>query len=205
MPEKYDAASYKYFDTYPFTREQANEIYDVLKRNFDSEQIDRFIDEIRDCCEGATCLIHQMDNKTFQNNRISMMRILEKSRDLLDEIRKDRGICQFSTYSRLLDNDIGKLGYECQELAVTTGNLLSVLIQKLKEVDGKVQEHRKKGHPTADSMGIVREIADRWARCFGKKPTKYMGGPFADVVKIILEGLNMSFQYPEKKIRDTLK
>jgi|GEM_PF-4260637 len=209
MPEKYDAASYKYFDTYPFTRAQANEIYDVLKKNFDSEKIDKFIDELRSCCEGAACVLDQPDHKTYINDRKSMMRILEKSADLLDEIRKGRGIYNISSLKLLDDynqpgNKPGALAYECQELAVTIGNILTILIRKLRELDDS-NEKRIKGRPLADSKGIVAEIAKIWETCFGKKPTNYMGGPFVDVVRIVLDGLNLKYEYPDRKIRAALK
>jgi hypothetical protein len=64
---------------------------------------------------------------------------------------------------------------------------------------------RFKGRPTADSKGIVAEIAKTWERCFYKKPTKYLEGLFVDVVKIALEGLNLKYEFPQRKINAALK
>ncbi len=206
MGEKYKAESYKYFDTYPFTRAQANRIHEILKGRFDAERIEKFVDEIRDCCEGAAALLNQKDGKTYINDRKSMLKILEKSEKLLDEIRKGRGITHIYNFAQLKDGKREGLEWECQELAVTTGNMLSMLIRKLKSVDTLIEEQRKKqGRPTADARGIIREVASIWEKCFDKKPTKYIGGPFSEVIQVVLKGLKVRFEYPEKKIRDALK
>jgi hypothetical protein len=193
-----------YFDCYPFTHEQAYEIKNILERKFDPECVKKFICELRDCCEGAACLLDGTDYKTYKNDRKSMLAFLEKSSELLDTIRKGQGIYRLSTFSQLLDDDLSGLGYECQELAVTTGNLLSILIRKIKCLDDS-NEQRLKGRPSADSKGIVAEIARIWETCFDKKPTKYIGGPFVEVVQKVLEGLNLKYESPERKIRAALK
>ena len=215
LSERYGADSYGHFDCYPFTREQANRIHRILVKKYDAALVDKFVDEVRDCCEGATCLILQKDEKnfqndrkdrkTFQNDRKAMMRILEKSEKLLDEIRNGRGVWYVKNYAELVDGKRAGLEFECQELAVTTGNLLSILIRKLRLFDTEIEEKTKRGRPTADAQGIIKDLAGRWEKCFGKKPTKYLGGPFTDVVNIILEGLKLPYKYPDKKIREALK
>lgn len=205
LSERYGADSYGHFDCYPFTREQANRIHRILVKKYDAALVDKFIDEVRDCCEGATCLILQKDKKTFQNDRKAMLRILEKSERLLDEIRNGRGVWYVKNYAELVDGKRAGLEFECQELAVTTGNLLSILIRKLRLFDTEIEEKTKRGRPTADAQGIIKDLAGRWEKCFGKKPTKYLGGPFTDVVNIVLKGLDLRYEYPDKKIREALK
>jgi hypothetical protein len=193
-----------YFDSYPFTHEQAFEIKNILERKFDPECVKKFICDLRDCCEGAACLLDQPDFKTYKNDRKSMLAFLEKSGELLDTIRKGRRIDHLSTFSLLLDDKRSELGFECQELAVTIDNLLSMLIRKIKSLDDLNEQHLK-GRPSADSKGIVAEIATIWETCFDKKPTKYIGGPFVEVVQIVLKGLNLPYEYPERKIHAALK
>lgn len=194
-----------YFDCYPFTHKQALDIKNILERKFDTESVKRFINELRSCCEGAACLLDETDFKTYKNDRKSMLALLKKSSELLDTIRKGRGIYHLSTFSQFLDDGLSELGYECQELAVTTGNLLSILIRKIKQLDNLNEQQRKRGRPTADSKGIVAEIARIWKTCFDKKPTKYIGGPFEKVVQKVLEGLNLTYEDPRRKISDALK
>lgn len=194
-----------HFDCYPFTHDQAFKIKNILETKFDPECVRKFIYEVRDCCEGAACLLDGTDYKTYKNDRKSMLALLEKSSDLLETIRKGRGIYYLSTLSQLLDDDLSELGSECQELAVTTGNLLSILIQRLKRLDTLNEQHRRKGRPSADSKGIVAKIARIWETCFDKKPTKYIGGPFVEVVQNVLEGLNLQYEYPQRKILAALK
>jgi hypothetical protein len=194
-----------YYDCYPFTHEQAFEIKDLLILNkFKPAQVMRFIVELRDCCEGAACLLDQPDYKTYKNDRKSMVALLEKSYALLDDIRSGRAIRQLSDFSALDDCSRSLECSECQELAVTTGNLLSLLIRKLKRLDDSMGQ-RFKGRPNADSKGIVAEMAKTWERCFYKKPTKYLEGLFVDVVKIALEGLNLKYEYPQRKIKAAFK
>ncbi len=182
----------------------AEEIKNILKRKFDPERIKKFIHELRDRCEGAACLLDQPDFKTYKNDRKSMLAFLEKSSELLDTIRKGRGVYNLSTFSKLLDEKRSALEYECQELAVTTGNLLSILIRKIKQLDDS-NEQRLKGRPSADSKGIITEIAKIWETCLGQRPTKYRYGPFADVIKIVLEGLNLPWKDPQRKIDEAFK
>jgi len=209
MDKQTDKNTYEHFDCYPFTREQAITIKKILVKKFNPECVEKFTNELRSCCEGAACVLDQPDFKTYKNDRKSMMVLLEKCSELFDTIRMGRGIYNLSTFT-LLDNfntpgdKPGILSRECQELAVTTGNLLSILIRKLKELDDS-NEQRMKGRPSADGKGIVTEIAKIWETCFNKKPTKYIDGLFADVVKIVLEGLNLKHEYPERKIRAALK
>lgn len=198
-----------HFDCYPFKHEQAYEIKKILERKFDPVRVKKFICELRNCCEGAACVLDQPDFKTYKNDRKSMLAFLEKCSELLDTIRMGRGIYNLSTFT-LLDNfntpgdKPGMLYRECQELAVTMDNLLRILIRKLKELDDSNQQ-RIKGRPSADNKGIIAEIARIWETCFDKKPTKYIGGPFVEVVQIVLEGLNLPYEYPERKIRAALK
>lgn len=193
-----------HFDGFPFSHEQAFEIKNILERKFDPECVKRFIHELRDCCEGAACLLDQTDFKTYKNDRKSMLGILEKSSELLDRIRKGRGIYHISSFSKLLNEKRSELELECQELAVTTGNLLSMLIRKIKQLDDS-NEQRLKGRPSADNKRIVTEIAKRWESCFNKKPTKYLAGPFEEVVRVLLKGLNLKYEYPQRKISEALK
>jgi hypothetical protein len=195
---------YDHFDCYPFTLEQAVKIKRILEKKFDPACVERFVDELRSCCEGAACLLGQPDYKTYKNDRKSMMAFLEKSSELLNTIRKGRGVYRLSTFSLLLDDKRSELGFECQELAVTTGNLLSILIRNLKRLDDTNERHMR-GRPSADSKGIVAEIARTWEACFNKKPTKYLEGVFVDVVKIVLEGLNLKYEYPQRKINAAFK
>jgi len=194
-----------YFDNYPFTHEQAFKIKKILDRKIDRQNVIRFIMKLRFVAEGAACLLDQPDSKTYKNDRKSMLALLEKSSDLLDAIRKDRGIYRISSYSVFLDDNLSDLSWDCQRLALSTGDLLGLLIEKLKRLDELNEQHRKKGRPTADSKGIVAEIARIWETCFGKKPTQYMEGPFAEVVQIVLQGLNLQYEYPQRKIREALK
>jgi hypothetical protein len=209
MDKHTDKNTYEHFDCYPFTREQAITIKKILVKKFNPEHVEKFTNELRSCCEGAACVLDQPDFKTYKNDRKSMSALLEKCSELLDTIRMGRGIYNLSTFT-LLDNfntpgdKPGMLYRECQELAVTTDNLLRILIRKLKELDDS-NEKRMKGRPSADSKGITAEIARIWETCFDKTPTKYIGGPFVEVVQIVLEGLNLPYEYPERKIRAALK
>jgi hypothetical protein len=194
-----------YFDCYPFTHEQAFKIKNILEQEFDLECVKRFICELRDCCEGAACLLSQTDFKTYKNDRKSMLSFLKKCEDLLNTIREGRGpIYHLSSFSKLLNEKRSELEFECQELAVVTLDLLSMLIRKIKHLDDS-NENRLKGRPKADSKGIVAEIAKIWENCFDKKPTKYLGGPFEQVVQIVLKGLNLRYEYPQRKIHEALK
>lgn len=194
-----------YFNCFPFTNEQALEIKNILERKFNPENVKTFINELRGCCEGAACLLDQSNFKTYKNDRKSMMGLLEKSKDLLNTIRKGRGqIYHLSTFSKLLDEKRSELEFECQELAVTTGNLLSILIQKIKQLDDS-NEQRLKGRPKADSKGIAAEIARIWELCFDKRPTRYRYGPFVNVIRIVLEGLKLPSEDPQRIIDSILK
>lgn len=193
-----------YFDCYPFTHEQAYEIKNILERKFDPKNVDEFIEDLRFCCEGATCLLNQSDFKTYKNDWKSMMALLEKSAELLDQLRKSRGISYFATYSSLMDDKRGELGSECQELALITGDLLSILIRKIKQLDDS-NEQRIKGRPNADNKGIIAEISNIWEIHFGKKPTKYRDGPFAEVVQLVLDGLRLPSKDPTRAINAALK
>lgn len=192
-----------YYDCYPFTHQQAFEIKDILMlNNFKEEQVKRFIVELRDCCEGAACLLDQPDYKSYKNDRKSMVALLEKSYALLYEINEGRLIRQLSSFS--VFDEYNPEYRECQELAITARNLLNILIQKIKRLDDTMGK-RFKGRPNADSKGIVAEMAKIWERCFNKKPTTYVDGLFMVVVKIALEGLNLPYKYPERKLRAALR
>ena len=92
-----------YFDCYPFTHKQAFEIKNILERKFDPESVMGFINELRDCCEGAACVLAQPDFKTYKNDRKSMLALLEKCSELLDTIRMGHGIYNLSTFTLLHD------------------------------------------------------------------------------------------------------
>ena len=205
MPEKTEE-SYGYFDCYPFTREQAVAIKRILESRFEAERVERFINEVRSWCEGAACLLDQPDFKTYKNDRKSMVAILEKASGLLDELGKGRlSLYHLSNWSLSIDDELGEEGFECQELAFTIDNLLRMLIRKIKHFDSLMEQPREKGRPSADSKGIIAELARIWENCFEKKPTKYIGGPFVEVVQIVLKGLNLPYEYPERKIRSLEK
>ncbi len=193
-----------FFNCYPFTHEQALEINKILEKKFDSKNVIRFIIKLRSVAEGATCLLDQTDFKTYKNDRKSMLALLGKCSALLNSIRDGRGIYHLSNYTLLIDAKRQQNDAECQELAVIVGDLLSMLIRKMKLLDDSNEKHLK-GRPTADSKGIVTEIAKIWETCFNKKPTKYSGGPFEEVVQIVLKGLNLPYEYPQRKIRSALK
>jgi len=193
-----------YWDNFPFTHEQAFEIRKILERKFNSQEIIRFILKLRFILEGAVCLLNQPDYKTYKNDRKSMLAVLEKSSGLLDAIRQGHGIYRISNFSSLLEDKHGEIGLECQDLAVTVGNLLSILIRKIKSFD-ELNERRIKGRPTADNKGIIAEIASIWEECFKKKPTKTTGGPFEAIVGKVLECLNLPYVCPQRKIKEALK
>jgi len=193
-----------HFDCYPFTHKQAYEIKRILKTKFDPESVNEFISELRDICEGAACLLDQQDFKTYKNDRKSMLTIMEKSSDLLDSIRKGRSLCRLENFPVLRNDKRSELDFECQELAATTGNLMSILIRKFKNLDD-INKQRIKGRPNADSKGIVAEIARIWELCFNKKPTQYNEGAFVDVVKVALEGLKLKYEYPQRKIKAAVR
>ena len=192
------------FDTYPFTHEQAFDILHVLEKNYDLDRVATFIWKIRFCCEGAACLLDQPDYRTYKNDRKSMLRTLEKSKELLDAITDSRGLYRISNYAALLGQEHVRPADECSKLAKATHALLEVLIDKIREFDN-LNEQTMKGHPIADSNGIVREIAKAWESSLGVRPTQYAGGPFEDVVKVVLKGLNMTHEYPQRKIKAALK
>lgn len=193
-----------FFNNYPFTHEQAFEIKRILEKKFDSQNIIRFIMKLRFILEGAACLLNQQDYKTYKNDRKAMLAIMKKSSDLLDSIRNGRSLRYLDNFSVLLNEKRSELEIECLELAATTGNLLSILIRKLKNLDD-TNEQRIKGRPNADSKGIVAEIARIWESCFNKKPTQYNDGSFVDVVKVVLEGLKLKYEYPQRKIKAAVK
>lgn len=193
-----------HFDCYPFTHEQAFEIKNILEKKFDPECVEKFIYQLRDCCEGAACLLDQTDFKTYKNDRKSMLALLEKCSKLLNSIREGRGIYHLSTFALLIDDKRQQDDTECQELALIIGDLLSIFIRKIKLFDDS-NEQRLKGRPPADSKGIVAEVAKIWESCFDKKPTKYIGGPFTEVVQIVLKGLKLTYEYPQRKIHKALK
>lgn len=192
-----------FFDDYPFTHEQAREITTFLGRKYDRQDIIRFIMKLRFILEGAACLLDQPDSKTYRNDRKSMLAILEKSYQLLDAIRQGRAY-RIPNYTVLLDDDLVGLDSECRELALTTGDLLGILIRKMKKFN-EATEQRISGRPPADSKGIVRHIAKAWEEAFGKKPTRYPESAFAEVLEIVLKGLNITYKYPRRKIKDALK
>lgn len=194
----------KDIDFFPFTNDQISWIKEILIEKFEVENVSAFIKELCFISEGAMVLLDQQDFKTYKNDRKSMMSLLEKCSDLLEEIRKDRGICHLSTFSVLTDDDLSEERMECQELAITTGNLLTMLIRKLKQLDD-TQEQRLKGRPKADSKGFANEIAKTWEKHFGKKPTSYRYGPFTDVIQIVLEALNLPCEDPQRSINAALK
>ncbi len=199
-----------FFNSYPLTHEQAYEIKELLKAKCDSQSVKRFIMKLRDILEGAACLLDQPDYKTFKNDRKIMMTALEKSKQLTEAIcDANAPITRFTNFHQLLSyNDEYETGSElatdCQELALTVSLMLGMLIRKLKILDVR-NEKALKGRPTADSKGIVAEIAKAWESCFNKKPTNYAGGPFDDVIKIVLKGLNLPFEYPQRKIKEGLR
>jgi len=193
-----------YFDCYPFTHQQAFEIKQILRRKFDEQSVRRFIVKLRFIVEGASCLLEQPDYKTYKNDRKSMLALIDNSSQLLDKIRQGNGIYRISNFSVLLDDELSERGFECQELAVTIGNLLNMLIRKLKTFD-ELNEKHIRGRPTADSKGIIREIVKIWELCFSTTPTKYVDGPFMEVVQIVLKGLNLPHEYPQRKINEALK
>lgn len=192
-----------YYDGYPFSHETAFRIKDRLEQTYDTESVKRFIEKARFCCEGAACLIDQPDYKTYINDRKSMQSILEKSSRLLEAIRKGHRIYRISNFSELLEQKHAELGLECQKLSGAVDNLLSLLVRKIKSFD-ELNEQRIKGRPTADCKGIVAEIANIWEACFQKKPTQYIDGLFAEIVQIVLEGLNLPYEYPQRKLKDAL-
>ena len=57
-----------FFDSYPFTHEQAFAIKAILERKFDSQSAIRFIMKLRSILEGAACLLDQDDFKTYMCN-----------------------------------------------------------------------------------------------------------------------------------------
>lgn len=197
----------KYYDGFPFTHEQAFKIKDILLLNYPLKQVNLFINELRNIAEGAACLLDMPDYKTYKNERKSLVALLEKSHDLLEQIRnpdaKYHKILTRPSNFDALNNNSGA-DIECLELAVTTGNLLSMLIRKIKSIDD-TNIKRFKGRPTADSKGIVSEIVKAWEDCFEQTPSNYAEGPFYDVVKIVLEGLNLPFEFPQRKITQALK
>lgn len=199
-----------FFDTYPFKHKQAIEILQILEKKYDLDKISLFIAKIRDICEGAACLLEQPDYKTYKNDRKSMMALLEKSKQLMDAICDDRApIVRFITFQRLVsfneEYETGsELASDCQEMAVQVALMIGILIRKLKQLDLR-NEKAVKGRPTADGKGIVKEIAKAWEKCFEKRPTMYAGNDFEDILKIVLEGLKLKYEYPQRKIKDALK
>jgi len=197
-----------YFDDYPFTHEQAFRIKEILKRKFNVDSVDEFIDKLRFCCEGAACLLDQPDYKTYKNDRKSMIAILKKSSELLDKIRKGRtGIYHLSSYSLLTNDALSAKGFECQELAASIDGLLRMLIRKIRHFDEVNEQHRKKerGRPSADNKEIGTEIAKIWESCFNIKPTKYQDGPFREVLEIVLEGLYRKHKDARRIMDEALK
>ncbi|MDD3847456.1 MAG: hypothetical protein PHC90_13995 [Syntrophorhabdaceae bacterium] len=199
-----------FYDDYPFTHEQAREIKMKLKGKYDHKDVTRFIMKLRFVLEGAACLLDQTDSKTYRNDRKSMLAILEKSYKLLDAIRQGQ-VGRIPNYTVLLDDDLSELDGECRELARTTGDLLSVLVRKMKKLNELIEQQVKRsagslhGRPTADSKGIVKHIAMAWEEAFREKPTQYPDSDFADVLKIALIGLNLTHEYPRRKLKDALK
>jgi len=199
-----------FFDNYPFTHKQAITILCMLEKKYDLDKISFFIANVRDICEGAACLLHQPDYKTYKNDRKLMMSLLEKSKQLMDDICDHRApMVRFITFQRLVsyneEYETGsELASDCQEMAVQVALMIGILIRKMKQLDLR-NEKALKGRPTADSKGIVKEIAKAWEKWFGKKPTMYAGNDFEDILKIVLEGLKLKYEYPQRKIKDALK
>ena len=189
----------------PFADMHKELIKESLK-NYNPESVKIFIEKLCDCWQVACCLLDQPDTKTYRNDRRSMLNILEKSSELLDTIRKGYpGLYHLSKYSLINNQTLAAEHLECQELAVTTDNLLRLLIKKIKRFDYLLNEQIHKGRPSADSKEIVTEIAKIWESCFSEKPSQYRDGPFVTVIKIIFEGLNLPSKDPQRSIRAALK
>lgn len=192
-----------YYDCFPLTHEQAFQIKDLLILNFNQENVKKFIIELRDCCEGAACLIAQPDFKTYKNDRKSIVGTLQKSYNLLDDLRKGKAIKHLSSFTSLYDYNDSEEYFECQEIAASISILLGLLIRKIKRLDD-TNIQRSKGRPTADSKEIVFEMTKIWERCFNQKPTTYQDGLFMTVVRIVLEGLKLEYEYPQRKVKEAL-
>lgn len=194
----------QFFDCYPFTHETAFRLKDLLILNFNEEQVRQFIEELRDCCEGAACLLAQPDFKTYKNDRKSIVNTLGKCERLLDDLRKGRALKHLSSFESLYEYNETDVYLECQEIAVTTLNLLRMLIRKIKQLDDS-NILRFRGRSTADSKGIVLEIKQIWEKYFHQTPTDYADGLFMEVVQIVLEGLNLPCKDPRRKIKEAIK
>lgn len=196
----------------------SNEQWDRLKKELAkyekadgqgfASNVNMFIIEVENCCKLMPWLKSHQD---LADHRAKLEKIegdLKATvRDLKTMYHKNFNLIPQTHMDHTIEPGIKEWqkNTECSNIAyIAYGPLAKLLdiVQNAKKVLNA--EKPSQGRPEADSQGLVTEMAKIFAKHIDK-PTTYKDGAFVEVVRIILETLNLPTKDPSRAIRKAIK
>lgn len=198
-----------------FSDEQWKRLRQILKKYEKTNglgfgnNINRFIIEVEACCKVFPYLA---TGQALADHR-DRLYIIEKS---LKSVAKELKFMCSKGFNVILQTHIrdtegrnmAKFLEKSSECSNAVYSAYIPLMRVLRIIQGFRKtldaEKPRRGRPHTDPQGIVTEMARIFAEHIGK-PTTYEGGPFAEVVRPVLESVNLPAQDPGRSIKKAIR
>ncbi|MBW2075848.1 MAG: hypothetical protein JRI58_14090 [Deltaproteobacteria bacterium] len=188
-----------------FSNEDIDRLRDALKP-YEKAHVDTFIARLELLCAIKPKLNtlkemrdHREKLKTINNHFKATLKDLKKICSKNFSLLPQAKIADTKDFSSL--NTIVK----SVDLIVEVYGPLKQLADIIRNTERQLEVIKPgRGHPRADTQGLVREIKEMFEKHLGEA-SSYEYGPFSDVVRITLEILDLPSKDPSRPIRRAVK
>lgn len=174
-----------------------------------SSNVNRFIVEVENCCKAMPYLKSKQD---LADHRDNLKRI---ERDLKVTAKDLKTMCHknFNLIPQVHINDTTGPGIkkywhknaECSDTAYIAYGPVIKLLEMVQHAKSSLDNRKpSQGRPRTDPQGLITEIARIFARHIDK-PTTYDNGPFVEVLRIVLDALNLPAKDPSRAIKKAIQ
>lgn len=192
-----------------FSDEQIGRLREVLA-GYDEEKIESAIDGFNFVCSMFQYVYSPSDSKLREHREqlADMKKSLESTQKHLCAIHQYR-FDLLPPVPRIFDANGGRdcmdTNEKAAEAASRADESLTMLMDKIEQAEHLLNEAKpSRGQNTPLSHKVIKELAIMFSKHLAA-PTTYRNGPFCNVVRIILETLNLPCENPTRGVLKALK
>lgn len=193
--------------TLRFTNDEKKSFRMALKK-YNPKSVEGFINHLELICRIRKKILKSEQISDLRDKKKDMLKSFKRTLDFLKHLKRRKSFLPFPERMREADQerllDVYIFGLKAPDIAHQAAGPLEQLIKMIE--DSPTTKKRARGHPPADYTGFVTKISDIFSLNFQESPTTYTSGPFAEVVRITLESMDVPGNIdPSRAIKYALK
>jgi len=186
---------------FSFTEDEEESLRDVLK-NYDSDVVEQFISVLGELCRKKISIIKNPNISESYKEIGRMLRSFKRALPYLKDLTEFQKLHHFP---KRVDDTSGAHYDSVLKVADNAGHAYFPLLSLVEIFEKAVKtDKRPRGRPEVDTDNFIYSVAKLFTFCF-EKPTTYEEGPFADVVRITLESMELPAEAPSRSITKAIK